>query len=108
MLFNKCISSQLQHSKGVESILAGATIRQEHQEDGRVDVYFRGVLNAPKAGEIGTLSVSADDQQWSGSQDVEIEKEGENYAEVKVSPPAMFPVPSSVSSHCSSPMMLDS
>lgn len=64
---------------------AGASIRQEHQEDGSVDVYFRAVLNAPKAGETGTLSASAYENDWSGSEDVAIEKEGENYAEVKVS-----------------------
>ena len=62
----------------------GASIRQEHQQDGTIDVYFRGVLNAPKLGEIGTLSVSADEHQWFGSEDVKIEMEGENYLEVKV------------------------
>ena len=43
------------------------------------------MLNAPRVGEFGTLTVSADKYDWSGSEDVEIEKEGENYAEVKVS-----------------------
>ena len=61
--------------------------------DGSIDVFFRAVLNAPAAGEIGMLQATADEQPWSGSQEVRIEKSGESYAEVKVGfiTPGVFP-----------------
>lgn len=49
-----------------------------------MNVFFKGVLQAPAAGETGTLTVSADEHDWSGSAEVVIEKEGENYAEAEV------------------------
>lgn len=63
----------------------GASIRQEHHNDGQVDVYFRAVLNAPTKGEGGLLTVSDASGRWTGSTEVKIDKEGEAFAEVKVS-----------------------
>jgi len=51
-----------------------------------VDVFFRAVLQSAVEGETGSVTVAADDERWSASEDVRLEK-GENFAEVKVIPP---------------------
>ena len=48
-----------------------------------MEVTFRASLQSAVDGETGSVTVAADDQQWSGSEDVQL-TEGENFAEVKV------------------------
>ena len=49
-----------------------------------MDVYFDAVLQAAAAGESGTLTVSADEEDWSNAADVELKAAGENVVTVKV------------------------
>ena len=49
-----------------------------------MDVYFDAVLQAAAAGQRGTLTVSADKQDWSNAADVELKAAGENVVTVKV------------------------
>ena len=49
-----------------------------------MDVYFDAVLQAAAAGESGTLTVSADEEDWSNAADVELKSAGENVVTVKV------------------------
>ena len=62
---------------------AGASIRQDHRDDGSVEVTFRASLQSAVDGETGSVTVAADDQQWSASEDVQL-AEGQNFVEVKV------------------------
>lgn len=71
--------------------LAGASIRQYHHDDGSVDVYFDAILQGPRSGESGVLTVSADSESWSASQQVVLSRAGENIVSVKVSCPFLMP-----------------
>lgn len=72
------------------AMCAGASIRQQHAEDGQVDVFFDAVLQGAVQGETGSLMTEADQEAWMGAQQVTIEnagdgEAGENIVSVKVS-----------------------
>ncbi|CAL8468004.1 g7542 [Coccomyxa elongata] len=68
------------------AILTGATVHQQHLNNGSVVLFFEAFLNAPHAGETGTLTVSTTDGSgpWSASKNITISTAGENNATVQV------------------------
>ncbi|EIE20788.1 glycoside hydrolase [Coccomyxa subellipsoidea C-169] len=68
------------------AILTEATVHQQHLSNGSVVLVFEAFLSAPRAGETGTLTVSATDGSgpWSASQNISITSAGENNATVQV------------------------
>ena len=61
-------------------------MHQQHLSNGSVVLVFEAFLSAPRAGETGTLTVSATDGSgpWSASQNISITSAGENNATVQV------------------------
>ncbi len=61
-------------------------MRQQHLNNGSVVLFFEAFLNAPRAGETGTLTVSTTDGSgpWSASKNITISTAGESNATVQV------------------------
>ena len=65
---------------------AAAVARQDHYNNGSVLLSFDAFLQAPTAGESGTLSVSVNDGSgpWTASRNITLPVTGENNATVQV------------------------
>ena len=69
-------------------VRAAAVVRQEHNSNGSVTLSFDAYLNAPVAGEVGTLAIAVQDGSgpWNATQNVSLPTTGENKATVQVCP----------------------
>lgn len=65
---------------------AGATVHQQHLNNGSVVLSFEAFLNAPHAGESGTLNVFTTDGSgpWSATKNITISSAGETNTTVQV------------------------
>lgn len=64
-------------------------MRQEHNPNGTIILSFDAYLQAPHAGETGTLKAFVTDgsAQWAGSKQITIGSSGENNFTLQVFPP---------------------
>ncbi|CAK0764706.1 hypothetical protein CVIRNUC_003185 [Coccomyxa viridis] len=68
------------------AIMTAAVVRQEHNSNGSVTLSFDAYLNAPVAGEVGTLAIAVQDGSgpWNATQNVSLPTTGENKATVQI------------------------